>query len=310
MGAIVGNSFWFDFEVVLMEFLQRILGGAGISIISFFSAFGEEAILALILLFLFLCYDKKKGIYLMCTLLVGLIWCPMIKNIFWRRRPYFDHEAIKCYRIVDKNADQYDIAAQGFSFPSGHSTNAAIAYGSLARLYKKRIFTILAFVIPFLVGFSRVVVGCHYPTDVLVGWLSGALLIFVIPKILDKVGEEKRWIVFLAIFLISCIGLLYCKTTDYFTGLGLMGGFFLAIEFDKRFVNFKNTKKPLYWVTRLFGSLAVYLILNTLLKLPFSHEFLESGTFLAGIVRCLRYIIVSFITAGVYPLLFRFEKNQ
>ncbi len=309
MGVIVGNSFWFDFEVIFMEFLQRTLGETGINIMSFFSAFGEETILTLILLFLFLCYDKKKGIYLASTILVGLIWCPMIKNIFWRRRPYFDHEAIKCYRPVEKDADLYDIAAQGFSFPSGHSTNAAIAYGSIGRLYKKRFFTVLAFAMPFLVGLSRVVVGCHYPTDVLVGWLSGALFVFLIPWILDKAGEEKRWLVFLVIFLISCIGLFYCKTSDYFTGLGLMGGFFLAIEFDRRVVHFKNTKKPLLWATRLIGGLVIYLVLNALLKMPFSHEFLDSGTFLAGIVRCLRYTIVAFMAAGVYPMLFRFEKE-
>ena len=310
MGAVVGNSFWFDFEVKLMEFLQNTLGEAGISIISFFSAFGEEMILILALGFLFWCYDKKAATYIGVNIMVGVVFNPLIKNIFWRRRPYFDHETIKCFRPVDKAADVYDIAAQGFSFPSGHSTNAAILYGSLCRVYKSPVFKVIAFALPFLVGFSRVVVGCHYPTDVVFGWLLGAVIIFAIPWIFEKVGEEKRWLLYLIIFLISCLGLFYCKTSDYFTGLGLMGGFFLASEFDTRFVKFENTRKPLLWATRLIGGLIVYFALNTVLKLPFSKEFLDSGTFLAGIVRFCRYIIVSFVTIGVYPLIFRLEKKR
>ena len=308
MGAVVGNSFWLDFEVSFMEFLQRTLGETGINIVSFLSMFGEEMILILILGFLFWCYDKKAATYIGINIMIGLVFNPMVKNIFWRRRPYFDHESIKCYRLVDSGADQYDIAAQGFSFPSGHSTNSAIAYGSLARYYKKPVFTVLAFVLPLCVGFSRMVVGCHYPTDVLFGWLSGVLIIFLIPIIFEKVGEEKRWLVYLIFFLISCIGLLYCKTSDYFSGLGLMGGFFLASEFERRVVKFESTRNVLFCITRLLGGLIIYFALNKILKLPFSKEFLDSGTYLAGIVRFARYLIVSFLTIGVYPLLFKIEK--
>ncbi|WP_029230818.1 phosphatase PAP2 family protein [Butyrivibrio sp. VCB2006] len=308
MGVVVGNSFWFDFEVKFMEFLQRTLGQTGINIVSFFSAFGEEMILILILGFLFWCYDKKAATYVGINVMVGLVFNPLIKNIFWRRRPYFDHESIRCYRLVDSSADQYDIAAQGFSFPSGHSTNSSIVYGSLARFYKKPVFTVLAFVLPLLVGFSRMVVGCHYPTDVMFGWLSGVLIIFFIPWVMNKVGDEKRWIVFLVIFLISAIGLFYCKTSDYFSGLGLMGGFFMAAEFEQRVVKFENTRKPLIWILRLLGGLIVYFALNKVLKLPFDKAFLDSGTFLAGIVRFIRYLVVSFVTIGVYPLLFKVEK--
>lgn len=309
MGVVVGNSFWFDFEVKLMEFLQNTLGSTGIGIISFFSLFGEEMIMILALGFLFWCYDKKAATYIGTNIMVGAVFNPLIKNLFWRRRPYFDHETIQCFRPVDKSADIYDIAAQGFSFPSGHSTNSAVLYGSLARVYKNPVFRVIAFVMPFLVGFSRVVVGCHYPTDVVFGWLLGAVVIFVIPWIFQKAGDEKRWLVYLVIFLISCLGLLYCKTSDYFTSLGLMGGFFLASEFDARVVKFENTKKPLFWVTRLAGGLLLYFALNTLLKMPFGKEFLDSGTFLAGIVRFCRYTIVCFVTIGVYPLVFRLEKK-
>ncbi|MBQ6588959.1 MAG: phosphatase PAP2 family protein [Butyrivibrio sp.] len=307
MGVVVGNSFWFDFEVRLMEFLQRTLGETGVNIFSFFSTFGEEMMLILILGFLFWCYDKKAGTYVGINVMMGIVLTPLIKNVVWRRRPYFDHETIKCFRPVEKDADIYDIAAQGFSFPSGHSTNSAAVYGSLARFYKKPVFTVLAFVLPFLVGFSRVVVGCHYPTDVLCGWLTGTVIVFVMPAIISRVDEKKLWIAYLIIFLISAIGLFYCKTSDYFSGLGLMGGFFCSALFEKRFVNFETTRNPLFCVTRLLGGIIVYFALNTLFKMPFSKEFLDSGVFLANIVRFFRYAIVSFLTIGVYPFFFKAE---
>jgi undecaprenyl-diphosphatase len=68
------------------------------------------------------------------------------------------------------------------SFPSGHSMLAAVVYPTLgallARFAKRRGTQILpiaaALAITFLVGVSRLVLGVHYPTDVLAGWGAGA----------------------------------------------------------------------------------------------------------------------------------------
>lgn len=309
MDTTIGNSFYLDIEVRFMEFLQNVLGEKAISIISFFSEFGEELLLILILGFLFWCYDKKTGIYVGTNVVLGIVLNPMIKNIFWRRRPYFDHETIKCLRPVDSGADIYDINAQGFSFPSGHSTNSVTTYGSIARSRKSRILKVLAFVFPILIGLSRMTVGVHYPTDVLCGWLLGLVIIFVTPVIFNKFGEEKRWLLNLCIFLFCCIGLLYCKTSDYFSGLGLMAGFFISIEYEKRFVHFENTKNPIFCITRLVCGSILYLALNAILKLPFDPEFLASSSLLSEIVRFFRYAVVGFFCIGYYPHIFKLEKK-
>ena len=86
-------------------------------------------------------------------------------------------------------------------------------------------------------------------------------------------------------------GVFFCRTSDYFTGLGLMIGFFLAVAFEERFVRFEMIRygedklAALWTVLRLVGGIAVYFALNTLLKLPFSAEFLESATIGAFLVR-------------------------
>ena len=306
----MGNTFYFSFEPVLMENLQKFFGDGGSTFIAHFSFFGEEVALMLVLGFLYWCYDKKFAVYVGTNVILGVVLNPLIKNIALRRRPYFDNPGIKCLRPVKPEADIYDIAAQGYSFPSGHSMNTAIAYGSLARYTKNRVITIISVIITFLVGIARILAGVHYPTDVLIGWATGIAVIFAVPAIYNRFGEEKRSLANLVIFIICCAGMFYCHTEDYFTGMGLLGGFFLAMEFEKRFVNFEGTAVPIKCALRIVGGGLVYLVFNTVLKLPFSAEFLDSGTFAAFMIRTIRYCIVSFLMLGVYPMTFKFFKKK
>ena len=305
--AVSGNTFFFLWEVNLIEWLQAHIGGAVISILSPFSMFGEELLLILILGFIYWSYDKKLGRAVGLSAIIGLAWNTMIKNVVLRRRPYFDHEGIKILRVVEPKADIYDIAAQGYSFPSGHSTNAATVFGALAVCLRKRWVTVLAILIPLLTGISRIVVGAHYPTDVLAGWLLGIVSVVIVHALQKRV---KNTLALYGILLVTAVpGFFFCKSADYFTAIGLMIGFMGGTLLDDRCVHFENTHKPLWMVARLIGGLAVYLALNTLLKLPFPIAFLSGGTTAALLVRCARYAIVAFVDFGVYPMLFRLEKR-
>ena len=307
MSVLSGNTYFFPWEVNLIEWLQTHIGGAGISLISHLSIFGEEMLMILIVGFVYWSYDKKLGRTIGLTAIMGLAWSTMIKNIALRRRPYFDHEGIKIMRVVDAKADIYDIAAQGYSFPSIHSANAATVFGTLAVNLRKRWMTIAAVMILLLTGFSRVVVGAHYPTDVLVGWTLG-LISVMITLVLQK--RIKNTPVLYGILLITAVpGLFYCKSADYFTSMGLLVGFMGGTLLDDRFVHFENTRKPISMIARVLGGLALYLALNTILKLPFSKEFLSGGSTAGMLVRSARYAIVAFVDFGVYPMLFRPQKR-
>ncbi len=301
---LTGNSFYFEFEVKLMEMLQTKLSPALIEIISAFSMFGEETIMVMLLGFFYWSYDKQMGKTLGLNVLVATAWNPMMKNIAMRRRPYMVHEKIDIFRVVAPSEDPMNIAAQGYSFPSGHSTCAVATYGSIAKETRRRIWMAAAVVLSVLVGFSRVVVGAHYPTDVLVGWLVGLLAMFLVPFLRKKI---KKTAIFNSLLLITILpGFFYCKSSDFFTSVGMVLGFMLAIWLEERFVHFENTRIPVCMILRVLGGGVLFFGLNILLKMPFSKQFLESGTLAANLVRTLRYFIIMILEIAFYPMLFQF----
>ena len=299
--------FYFDWEMRLMEWLQANIGSTGplFWLLSNLSAFGEQTLLVAIMGFLYWGLNKEFGKYVGVNVLVVNVWNPMIKNLVLRLRPYFVKEYnVQLLRLIDEGADPMDVAAQGYSFPSGHSANAVAVYGSLAAHERNRkILWVLAFVLPLLVGFSRVFVGAHYPTDVLCGWLLGAVIVALIPVLREKI--PNRWLFYAILLLLSVPGFFFCTSNDYYSSFGMLLGFILAEPFEERFVKFENTSNLLRCILRTAGGALIYFGLNIVLKLPFPKELLEGAGFVPHLIRMLRYAVIIFVDIGVYPMLFK-----
>jgi undecaprenyl-diphosphatase len=88
------------------------------------------------------------------------------------------------------------------SFPSGHAMQSAIVFLTLGALLMriadgrvtKLYCFVMAMLLTFLVGVSRVYLGVHYPTDVLGGWIIGMLWASICWLAAQhyEVGRQKR----------------------------------------------------------------------------------------------------------------------
>ena len=112
---------------------------------------------------------RKTGYAAVFSLIFGAIVTNLLlKNIVARPRPFAEIEAL--IPLIAKPTD--------FSFPSGHTTASFAVALVMLRMLPKKI-GIPAVVLAALVAFSRLYLGVHYPTDVLVGFvvaLVGSLL--------------------------------------------------------------------------------------------------------------------------------------
>ena len=302
-----GVLFYFDWEMRLIEWLQATIGTTGIGswLLSNVSAFGEQMLTVAIMGFIYWGFSKEFGKYVGVNVLMVNIWSPMIKNLTLRLRPYFvSGYDVKLLRLPDESADAMDVAAQGYSFPSTHSSGAVAVYGSLAAHEKKnRFLWILAIALSLLVGFSRVYVGAHFPTDVICGWAIGILVVALVPWLRKKI--KNRWLYYAVLLLSSLPGFFFCTSNDFFSTFGMLLGFVFAEPFEERFVRFENTTNLFRCILRTIGGGIVYFGLNTVLKMPFSKELLEEAGLVSQLIRMLRYAVVIFAAVGVYPMLFK-----
>ncbi len=81
---------------------------------------------------------------------------------------------IKCvYQVPRPDVIEHLVHADDWSFPSGHSQSAMVLWGWLAWEFKDKRGYIIAALLIAGVGFSRIYLGVHYPTDVLAGFAIG-----------------------------------------------------------------------------------------------------------------------------------------
>ena len=124
---------------------------------------------------------RRRGLYLLCALLAGLL----VGNLFLkltvaRPRPCWINDSVELLISMPRD----------YSFPSGHALSSFAGASVLAGT--RRSWGYFAFALASLIAFSRLYLYVHFPTDVLAGAAIGLVLGFCVPKLLELLEQRVK----------------------------------------------------------------------------------------------------------------------
>lgn len=163
------------------------------------------------------------------------------------------------------------VETTGFGLPSGGAQAAVIVFGMLAMMSKYRYRWHLALFMIVLIGFSRVYIGVHYPSDVLGGWITGFTLLWVYHRFGASLEAlPKRTLLILSVCIPALLMPVYfSKSTLKLTSVAMGLSLGLILLSTYRFF----PKDPTKWHSRIIRVLitvtGLFVIshgMNTLLK--------------------------------------------
>jgi membrane-associated phospholipid phosphatase len=136
----------------------------------FFSFLGTEEFFLFFLPFLYWCVDVRLGVRVGVMLSLSNNVNGFFKLAFHQPRPYWLSTQVLP-----------GVSETSYGIPSGHAQHAAAIWGVVGSSGTTWLRWLMGVVI-FLIGFSRIVLAVHFPTDVLMGWLIGGLLLWAFLK--------------------------------------------------------------------------------------------------------------------------------
>ncbi len=159
-----------DWGIAIILFLQG-LGPALMIPMKAFTFLGNEEFFLAVAPAVYWCLDTALGLRLGLLLMVSAGLNSAVKLAFHTPRPYWHDPRVSALTTETS-----------FGIPSGHSQNAVVVWGRLATYINKSWAWILALALMFFIGLSRLYLGVHFPSDVLSGWLLGALILWAAIK--------------------------------------------------------------------------------------------------------------------------------
>jgi undecaprenyl-diphosphatase len=176
--GVAGGESWHTDRAILRALRQaddpaQVIGPSWVApCVRDLTSLGSGSVLTLVTLIvagdLLLTGRRRAAGLTVASISLGAMLNPLLKLVFDRPRP------VVVPHLVE---------ATSSSFPSGHSMSSAIVYLTLGALVATQsasrtrgLYALgVASLLTALVGASRVVLGVHYPSDVLAGWAAGLI---------------------------------------------------------------------------------------------------------------------------------------
>jgi len=242
---------------------------------------GKEDFFLILLPLILWCVDFAFGARLAFYFLFSTVVNSGAKGLIDHPRPCDRDPEVKLHEYTGR-----------CGLPSGHSQSAVVVWGIIASYARKRWVWAVAVLLMALIGFSRIYLGVHFPTDVLGGWALGAVLlvgyVFLVPRIeawLKSVGLAAR----LALVVVIPLALVLIYPSDEaLSAMGVFMGAGVGIVLTGQWVPFSAAGPFWQRAVRLLLGAVIVLGLRFGLKAVFPDE----GEALYALMRFVRYALV------------------
>ena len=229
-----------DFIIMIQQINTPLLD-------SFFRAItsvGDELFYLLLFPFLLWCVDFYLGIRVGIIFLLSVYVNTGVKEIFQQPRPF------------DILPEIQKVHASGYGFPSGHAQSSLVVWGSITYWKKQIWMRNLSVLLILLIGFSRIYLGVHFPTDILGGWLFGGLILglsyFIFLKVKLDFIQGNMLFKIIGITLFPVVLLQFQSSPDIISSLAALTGIGYGLLL---FHSFIGEIQPGNWLQRLFSFL-------------------------------------------------------
>lgn len=275
-----------DNMVEILKYIQSFSNQALDSIFELITMLGEDLFFIIVVALFYWCINKSFGYKLAFAYLTCGAFNTIIKEIVKFPRP-IGYEGVKSSRVE---------TAGGYSFPSGHTQQSTSLFTTLMIVFKRKWLYIVGVLAILLVGFSRMYLGVHWPTDVIGGLVIGIVWTIFAIKLFDWSKEKGRPVLLgvLVIPMLMCIFLF--QTATYYKAVGTLTAVWIGYIVEDKYINYQT--KAIWWkqiIKLVIGFLGIILIKVYIKKLLPSSIYSDF----------LRYALLGIWLTVISPIIFR-----
>lgn len=278
-----------------IDFIHTVQSIHGPTLDAIFKAItfmGEEGFYLLLLPVILWCVDFGAGTRLAIILFFSVYANEVLKDLFTHPRPYELDPTVKLHVIG------------GYGLPSGHAQSAVVVWGAIASEFHRKWIWTIAILLMVMIGFSRIYLGVHFPTDVLGGWVVGVIFLTgylaLKPRVeawLKKTGLTMQ----LTLAVLLPLFMLLHPTKMTTSVIGVLIGAGVGVALTGQVAPFSATGRMWQRVARLLVGLAILVALYFVLKILFPDQ----GESFYLPMRIVRYTVIGLWAGFGAPWLFQ-----
>jgi membrane-associated phospholipid phosphatase len=261
---------------------------------------GDQYAFIAIAVIIYWTMNKKFAHRFVFTFMISAIVNTTFKEIIKRDRPY-----IASTDVIAEPSWK----TTGYSFPSGHAQAAGVygyaAYDVSKKTGKKWIWTV-GILLMIFIPLSRIYLGQHYLSDVVVGVALSFILAHYVFILIDKMKDDEHiYTIMLIPFMI--LALFFVQNEVMFVAAGGFTGFALGYYAEKKYVKYEVFEKNYIQVLKIIFGIAIVFAIRLGLKaiLPYSANHEVNPQILDLIFDFIRYFFIGAWAAVGAPFVFK-----